>query len=1051
MSTQLALGVVGAGIGFFFGSPQLGFVIGSLIGGLLDPPKSEGPRLADKKLQQSTYGAMIPYFWGEGRIAGTMIDQTDLEEHKEKSSGKGGPEVTNYTYSASFAILLGGARVFGQPAIRGITKIWADARLIWSIESGEECPFTIYYGTEDQLPDPTFEAIHGVGEVPAHRGYAYVVATDYYLTDFGNRIPSFEFLVYTDGGNYPFYVATGDPWTALAPGYNQSHFTLADGLLTVSATNGGPSYAWMQFDINDNLSQVGTTVFSSPGAGSGLLGSINSHVIPNLDSPTTYYWALPNPVGIFVQGADESATGGGWQGNYAVTVGGIQFHMNGAGLAAQLSSWTEGGAYRGSYNFPPSHANEYGLGVDLENEKVYAAFNGAGGGGQLELYKFDTDLNLEHHWPNAAFTGTFADSSSTGLGNNFVVYQDQIAYDHHPGGVHRVALLDIDATAGTASDSSNGPLLITPGEFGRFANLGNGLVAVQGGGVFSLNPPPGAAALSTIVGNLTDMTPAVGRYDATELTDPVRWFVVASQMTVRNAIQALRQVFFFDAVESDDQIKYRKRSEVSTFEIPDDDLSGRSYGAESGEPLKTIRTREQELPRTVTITYIDVDRDYQIGSQSTPRQTTLSQQDTTVQVPVGLNTDEAMQKCWTLINGAWVEREHFEWSTTRKWAHLEPCDVGLIRGRVIRIQTRVEAPDGVIRWTGVLAAPSIYANEDSSIYFQPGTGAPADGWIEPTPPLPLVATKMVLLDLPLLSESDYPNGFYAAVGPAAVGRWPGAQVLKSVDGGSTYTAAGESLVADTIGSALSTLGNWTGGNNFDEKNRLDVVIDDPDNELVSVSEQAVLNGANRFSIGSASAGWEVAQFKTATLTGPQQYRLSGLLRGRYGTERLIGTHGANETFVLLPTSINVNSPAGEIGASRKYKGVTLGMPSAGVAPVDFINTGVAVKPYTPVLVEGGRNAAGDITINWARRTRINGVWLESVEVPLNEPTEKYRVMFYTTGFAAEKSYFDVTAATTVTYLAVSQGVDFGSLQNPLYVGVRQFGQYGLGYETRTTI
>jgi len=310
---------------------------------------------------------------------------------------------------------------------------------------------------------------------------------------------------------------------------------------------------------------------------------------------------------------------------------------------------------------------------------------------------------------------------------------------------------------------------------------------------------------------------------------------------------------------------------------------------------------------------------------------------------------------------------------------------------------------------------------------------------------------MLLLDIPLLSETDYPNGFYAAVGPGGDGRWPGCEIYKSIDGGTTYQSVGGSLVSDTIGLAQSTLGDWTGGNNFDESNFLDVFITDPDNELVSVSEEAVLNGANRFAIGTPNF-WEVAQFKTATLTAPQTYRLTGLLRGRYGTEWAMGTHGGSDFFVLLPPSVNINAPAAELGSSRKYKAVTLGQPLADAVSQDFINTGVAVHPYSPAWVEGGRNAAGDITINWARRTRYNGTWRESVEVPLNEALEKYRITFYTAGFAAAVSYFDVTTtASTTTYSAAAQVADFGSLQNPLYCSVWQWGQYGSGYEKRAII
>ena len=206
VSTSLALGIAGGVIGSFFGpiGAQVGFLAGSLVGNLIDPPKIKGPRLDDLKLQTSTYGRPIPRVWGTGRIAGNVIDQTDLQEHSEKNSGKGGPEIENFTYSANFAIQL----CVGP--IKGILRIWAFGRLIWSSTSGEPLPCTLYLGTEDQLPDPTFEAIHGVGEVSAYRGYAYVVFTDYNLTEFSNIIPQFEFEVYTAEGTYPSWVTQAD-------------------------------------------------------------------------------------------------------------------------------------------------------------------------------------------------------------------------------------------------------------------------------------------------------------------------------------------------------------------------------------------------------------------------------------------------------------------------------------------------------------------------------------------------------------------------------------------------------------------------------------------------------------------------------------------------------------------------------------------------------------------------------------------------------------------------------------------------------------------------
>src|SRR4051812_27815687 len=129
---SLALGAAGAVVGGFLGGPlgaSIGWSIGAMVGNLLDPPKVEGPRLSDLSLQNSEYGRMIPYLWGTMRMAGNVIwigNDGQLIEHKEKSGGKGGPEVTSYTYSASFAIQL------CANEITEITRVWADGRLVWS-------------------------------------------------------------------------------------------------------------------------------------------------------------------------------------------------------------------------------------------------------------------------------------------------------------------------------------------------------------------------------------------------------------------------------------------------------------------------------------------------------------------------------------------------------------------------------------------------------------------------------------------------------------------------------------------------------------------------------------------------------------------------------------------------------------------------------------------------------------------------------------------------------------------------------------------------------
>lgn len=216
---SFALGVVGTVAGGLIGGPfgaQLGGMIGAALGGMIDnqlfPQKQQGPRLTDLAVQVSTYGQILPKLYGpENRIAGNVIWSSGLIEtsHKQKAGGKGGPTVeqTTYTYSANLAIAICDAQ---RKPISGITKIWANSKLIYSAAgaSGSSAPdpfeakvwaqLVVHDGSFSQMPDSLLEGAIGVGEVAAYRGTAYVVIWGLQLADYGNRVPNIEFLCAAD-------------------------------------------------------------------------------------------------------------------------------------------------------------------------------------------------------------------------------------------------------------------------------------------------------------------------------------------------------------------------------------------------------------------------------------------------------------------------------------------------------------------------------------------------------------------------------------------------------------------------------------------------------------------------------------------------------------------------------------------------------------------------------------------------------------------------------------------------------------------------------------
>lgn len=225
MSTSLIGGVVGAVIGSFVPGvgTAWGWAIGSALGAIYDYsqlPDNVGPRLEDLSITANTFGEPIPRVWGTARLPGTMIWKTRIIEHENSESAKGGPETVTFTYTFS------GAYVICEGPVEGVTRIWANKRLIYDITPGSEVvrDFTsisalrVYTGTETQTIDPLIIAM--AGSSPAYRGYVYVVFEDFLLTEhYGNHPPSFEFEVIERGDPTAYTVTMINDNPDVAGGY----------------------------------------------------------------------------------------------------------------------------------------------------------------------------------------------------------------------------------------------------------------------------------------------------------------------------------------------------------------------------------------------------------------------------------------------------------------------------------------------------------------------------------------------------------------------------------------------------------------------------------------------------------------------------------------------------------------------------------------------------------------------------------------------------------------------------------------------------------------
>lgn len=207
---MLALAAVGCAIGGGIGGTilgmsvaSIGFAVGATVGSYIDrstwlasESKVSGSRLGDLSVQASTYGRMLPVIYA-GRVAGNVIWGSDKREVREteESGGKGGSssKVTTetYHYYVSLAVSL------GEGPIAAVTRAWADSTLIWDAhqQGDDQGGVAVYLGTDTQTPDSVIESFEGAGNAPGYRNQAYVLFSDFYLNDYGGRIPNFTFEV----------------------------------------------------------------------------------------------------------------------------------------------------------------------------------------------------------------------------------------------------------------------------------------------------------------------------------------------------------------------------------------------------------------------------------------------------------------------------------------------------------------------------------------------------------------------------------------------------------------------------------------------------------------------------------------------------------------------------------------------------------------------------------------------------------------------------------------------------------------------------------------
>ncbi len=516
--------------------------------------------------------------------------------------------------------------------------------------------------------------------------------------------------------------------------------------------------------------------------------------------------------------------------------------------------------------------------------------------------------------------------------------------------------------------------------------------------------------------------------DVSNIDGVVTGYAVTDTMSVRDAVQPLSVAHFFDAVESEGEIKFVARGRPNPLALDESDL----VIPEDGEPnfgFSLTRAQETDLPTETRIAYIDVDADYRQAIAESRRLTGESNRVTPAALPIVMDQATAIGIGERLLQDAWTMRESAVFALAPSHLALDPTDEVLLTagGRARRLRLTEVDDAGARSMQSVATDPSIYEE------IVGPSRAPGQMQSLSAPGRALAA----FLDLPWLIEDQKPWDAFAA---AFAQPWPGAELVFRSATDSNYQLDTTLTKAATIG---ETTADFFAGPTWrwDAVNQLTIVIYDG-SSLPSLDDLSVLGGANALAVQNAGGEWEVLQFANATLTGPGQWTLSRLLRGQGGTEGAMRAPvAAGARVVLLDSALmQLGLSQGEYALPFNYlygpQGKPISDPAYQSLALQF--KGIGLRPLSPVQLNAVYDASGNLLLSWLRRDRdpSSDSW-DQVEIPLSESSEAYDVEILDS-LGAVKRTFSSASSPSLVYTAAQIASDFPSgLPSPFRFTVYQ--------------
>lgn len=1007
--------------------------------------KFEGPRLKNTGVSTSEYGTPLIKFLGHVRIDGCPYYWFEnLRERKVESKTKGG-KFTSYRYYMTGGVVIADCPIDALAKIRmnnilvlDMTKkgpISVMAGFFEVLGNGSPVKLVngknlrVYHGSETQLPDPRYvewcEDRYGPDSAPAYRGVSHAVFEEIPLEKLGNQPPQISIEAIRNSTT-AFLFDTLDPdfaVKAIAKDFNRILFHSTNDLnqfqIMDTATHqfivGGNSPAHMEasdFDAAGRIWAIG-----------GTLGGLLRQFSPDGLSLQLEVDANAFTDAVFCVGGNVYLR------PYALAANNVIVYSNDPLVGCTVTP----------VGFAP---NMYFHDLDDNHWAIGCS------GSNLYLRNIKDNITLTVALPGGITPdGDEVAGFCNPDGNLFVVAETTVMLIDPSDG----SILDSAVIPGLTQDSVDYCRHVIPGTL-RFwgdskeidtqtlevlrtvtlTNWTSANTAVQyyepinhallgwtnGSGTVTLRYLDRPADAGNTWGDVVSEVCTLCRVtdaDTSELTMPIDGYLWAPQPGA-DIIAPGNDIHDVDPCAHDFGIAFRVRGSASDQLIASDE-----FVSDDSKRFELSIVQDSQLPARVAFNYADRTADFQknTAADQVPGDITVGERTKTFDLSTYVSTpDDAQPLVERFLRRQWFERELGEAVLTVGRASIEPGDVKTIE---------LDGEQRSIRFTELtrsgLLMRAKWVRDDPRIHDPSASPGPVFDGHDPDELFIPSPSKAEVFDIPLLNDLEDEPGpqLHYAGSDYGGGNWPGLIMWRGDFADDEYDQWNglESSDKATWGYCSDALGNadpWL----WDRGNSIEIQL--KSGSLTSSTEAAINAdpSINQAVIG-AEGRWEIINFTTATLLGDGLWQISGLLRGRRGTEWACASHQAGDEFWLADDLKRDVLGLSEVGTGEWYKGQTLGRDPTTASVIDLGSfTGATLKPYAAASLTWTTDGT-DLFGKIIRRTRLGGDWVGGTTIPLSEASEAYEVDIY--NGSTFKRTISVSGTNLFTYTAAQMAAD----------------------------